>query len=121
MVVKLGAETCSDGKTDQLTFCAVNFVNCPEIGRWPAVILYSAPIADRISHRRFEEISRYLHFVDESLPARGAPGYNKLQNIKPVVEALRERFSAVYHPQCQLSVDEAMIPFKGRYRAKHII
>ena len=88
-------------------------------------VFHYAPIADRISRRRFEEISRYLHFVDkESLPARGAPGYNKLQNIKPVVEALRERFSAVYHPQCQLSVDEAMIPFKGRYRAhtpKHII
>ena len=34
---KLSSETCSDGKTDQVTFCAVIFVNCPEIGRWPTV------------------------------------------------------------------------------------
>ena len=74
-----------------------------------------SPIADRISRNRFEEISRYLHFVDnQNLPARGAPGHHRLQQVKPVVDTLRERFSAVYHPGANLSVDEAMIPFKGK-------
>ena len=37
-------------------------------------VLHYAPIADRISRDRFEEITRYLHFVDNrSLPARGPP------------------------------------------------
>lgn len=56
-----------------------------------------APIADHISRNRFEEITRYLHFVDkQNLPARGAPGYHRLQHVKPVLDALRERFSDVY-------------------------
>jgi len=34
-----------------------------------------SPIAEKISRKRFEEISWYFHFVDNrSLPARGDPG-----------------------------------------------
>ena len=55
-----------------------------------------SPIADRISRKRFEEISRYLHFIDkEHLPARDSPNYHRLQHVKPVIDALRERFSVV--------------------------
>ena len=72
------------------------------------------PISERISRKRFEEISRYLHFVDkEALPARGSPGYHRLQRVKPVLDTVRERCLAVYRPGANLSVDEAMIPFKG--------
>ena len=40
---------------------------------------YYPPIASRISRRRFEEISRYLHFVDNSqLPPHGTPGHHRL-------------------------------------------
>ena len=77
-------------------------------------MFHYAPIASRISRKRFEEITRYLHFVDKlSLPPCGHPGYHRLQLVKPVVDAMRASFSAVYKPGCQLSVDEAMIPFKG--------
>lgn len=39
--------------------------------------LYYSPISDRIMCDRFEEITRYVHFVDnESLPARGDEGYS---------------------------------------------
>ena len=79
-----------------------------------------APIASRISRNCFEEITCYLHFVDKrTLPARGHPGYHRLQLVKPVVDALKVRFSAVYKPGCQLSVDEAMIPFKGEGSKLH--
>ena len=50
----------------------------------------------------------------EALPARGSPGYHRLQRVKPVVDAVRERCLAVYRPGANLSVDEAMIPFKGK-------
>ena len=73
-----------------------------------------SPIAEKISRKRFEEILRYLHFVDNrSLPARGNPGYHRLQRVKPVVDVLKGRFLAVYKPGPNLSVDEAMIPFNG--------
>ena len=49
-----------------------------------------SPVASRISRDRYTDILRYLHFVDNStLPPRTSPG--------------------VYQ-----SIDEAMIPFKGR-------
>ena len=38
--------------------------------------LHYSPIASRISRNRFEEISRYLHFVDNAtLPVRGCRRY----------------------------------------------
>ena len=77
---------------------------------------YYSPIASKISRLRFEEISRYLHFVDKhKLPARGTPTYHRLQYVKPVLDALRERCSQVYRPGPHLSVDEAMVPFKGEF------
>ena len=73
------------------------------------------PISDKISRKRFEEISRYLHFVNtDLLPKRGQRGYHRLQRVKPVIEMLRERFMAVYRPGVNISIDEAMIPFKGK-------
>ena len=81
-----------------------------------------APIADKISRDRFEEITRYLHFVDnDSLPSRGEEGYSRLQKVKPVVSALKQKFQAIYYPNCQVSIDEAMIPLKGRSSMKQYL
>ena len=76
--------------------------------------LHYAPISDRISRDRYEEISRYLHFVDnETLPQRGESGYERLQKVKPIISAIRERCLKTYRPKKENSIDEAMIPFKG--------
>ena len=76
--------------------------------------LHYNPIASRISRNRFEEISRYLHLADNSqLPARGEPGYSRLQKVQPIITAMKERCLALYRPNVQNSIDEAMIPFKG--------
>ena len=76
--------------------------------------LHYAPIASRISRHRFEEISRYLHFVDNtSLPLRGEEGYHRLQKVQPVIDAIKDRCLRAYRPAAENSVDEAMIPFKG--------
>ena len=74
-----------------------------------------APIASRISRDRYEEISRYIHFVDnESLPKRGEPGFHRLQKILPVLTHLKGRFLAAYNPHQQNAIDEAMVSFKGK-------
>ena len=117
-------ESSSTWSTDETELCAylgfhilMGLVKEPEIrDYWSKddIFRYGA-ISERISRKRFEEISRYLHFVDrEALPARGSPGYHRLQRVKPVVDAVRERCLAVYRPGANLSVDEAMIPFKGK-------
>ena len=84
--------------------------------------LHYAPIADRISRDRFEEITRYLHFVDNDiLPARGEEGFSLLQKVEPVISHLKAKFKSVYYPHCQCSIDEAMIPFKGRSSMKQYL
>ena len=98
--------------------------NVPEIrDYWPTNdYLRYAPIADRITRDRFEQITRYLHFADnETLPARGEEGFSRLQKVEPVILALKDNFRSKYYPHCQLSIDEAMIPFKGRSSIKQYV
>ena len=72
-------------------------------------------VADKISRDRYLEIHGYLHFSDNSSqPLPGSSNYDKLGNVRHVIESMRNQFQAVYHTHREVSVDEAMIPFKGR-------
>ena len=85
-------------------------------------IFHYSPVASRISRDRFFELHRYLHFADNSiLSPPGHSGYNKLGKIRPVIDMLREVFRTVYCPHKNVSVDEAIIPFKGRSTLKQYI
>ena len=94
----------------------------PEIGDYLCTDknLRYALITDRISQDRFEEIMRYLHFADDKLPARGKDDFSRLQ-VDPVISALKQRFKSAYYPHSQLSVDKAMIPFKGQSSMKQYL
>ena len=82
-------------------------------------VLRYTPIADRISRDRFRDISRYLHFTDNSsLVPRGRPGHDHLGKIRLVLTHLCKRFAELYDPRRELSVDEAMIKFQGRSSLK---
>ena len=81
--------------------------------------LHYSPIADRISRDRFREISRYLHFVDNTtLHERGTPGYDRLGKVRPVIDHLSTKFAEIYEPHKEVAVDEAMIKFTGRSSVK---
>ena len=82
--------------------------------------LHYSPIADRITKDRFEQITRYLHFADDTLPAR-EEGYSRTQKVDPVISALKQNFQAVYYSNHEVSIDEAMIPFKGRSSMKQYV
>ena len=81
--------------------------------------LHYSPIASRITRNHFEEISRYLHFVDND--TWGEEGYHRLQKILPIISAINTACRGNYHPNCENSVDEAMIPFKGRSSLKQYV
>ena len=82
-------------------------------------VYHYSPIAGRISRDRFREINRYLHFADNStLSAPGSPSYDRLGKVRPLVEHLQSKFSAVYNPSKELAIDEAMIKFQGRSSLK---
>ena len=71
-------------------------------------------IANRISSDRFWDISRYLHFVDNStLQPKGSPGYDRLGKVRPVIDHLSRQFADLYEPHKEVAVDEAMVKFTG--------
>ena len=77
--------------------------------------LHNTFIASRITRDRFEEITRYLHFIDNTgLPLRDEPGFHRLQKVLPMITVMKDRFLMNYSPHPQNSIDEAMIPFKGK-------
>ena len=81
--------------------------------------LHYGPIADRITRDRFRDISRYLHFVDNStLVPRGSPGHDRLGKVRPMIDHLSSKFASTYTPHCETAVDEAMIKFQGRSSLK---
>ena len=82
-------------------------------------IYHYSPIASRISRNRFMEISRYLHFVDNTLLLpRSDPNFDKLGKIQPITDHLKSKFLMLYRPTCHNTIDEAMIRFKGRSSLK---
>ena len=77
------------------------------------------PIAEKISRERFREITRYLHFVDNTqLPKRGEHNYDRLGKVRPLIQFCLERFLSNFNPHCEQAIDEAMIPFQGRSAIK---
>ena len=85
-------------------------------------LLHSFPIASRIPRKRFLELRRYLHFVDNSsLAGRGEEGYDRLGKVRPIIDALRQSFLTSYSPHRECSIDEAMVKFKGRSSLKQYL
>ena len=82
-------------------------------------VYHYSPIARWISRNRILELHHYLHFVDNStLSPPGSPEYDRLGKVRPVAEYLADQVAAVYEPGREISIDEAMIPFKGRSSLK---
>jgi hypothetical protein len=76
-------------------------------------------VADRITRDRYREISRYLHYADNTgLAPRGTPEFDRLGKVRPLLNYVQDRFSAVYTPGEHIVVDEAMIKFQGRSSLK---
>lgn len=99
----------------------MGIVRLPSLGDyWKKDVIYHyMPVADRISRDRFYDLHRYLHFVDNgTLSPPHTPGYNKLGKIAPIITMLGNRFADVWNPGKNISIDEAMIPFKGRSSLK---
>jgi len=51
---------------------------------------------------------------NDAKAARGQPGYDPLFKIRPIIDTLVTKFQDVYTPEEQLTIDEAICPFRGR-------
>ena len=82
-------------------------------------IFHYQPIASKISRNRFFDIHRFLHFTDNSsLLTHGHPNYDRLGKVRPILNYLNNKFSSLFTPGRDQSIDEAMIPFKGHSSMK---
>jgi hypothetical protein len=68
-----------------------------------------------MSCKRFEQIWWCLHFNDNELQPQSG---NRLFKIQPLLDFFFEKFQTVYKPTQQLSLDEAVIPWRGRLRIR---
>ena len=82
--------------------------------------LHYAPIASRISRKKFMEMKSFLHFVDkDTIIPHGQPGFNRLVRVRPILDLLK--FDSLYCPHRDVSVDEAIIKFKGKSKITQYI
>ena len=68
-----------------------------------------------MSRDRYKIILRYLHVCDErQFIPKGQPGHDKLYKVRPFLDMLLPKYCQQYDLQEQISVDEAMVPWRGR-------
>ena len=64
---------------------------------------------------RFESLCRYLHMNDsQQQPARDDPSHDALYKVRPLLTMCERTFLEQYVPDRDLSIDEAMVKYKGR-------
>lgn len=69
--------------------------------------------------KRFKKLVENIHLNDNSTAIpKGQDGYDKLHKLRPLIMSLNENCSTEYEHSNMLSVDESMIPFKGRSSIK---
>ena len=86
---------------------------------WSQHPLLGAPgVSQGMPIRRFKALQSCLHLNgNTTAKKRGEPGYDKLHKIRPMMESIRENCQC-YSLHREVSVDEAMVGFKGRSSMK---
>lgn len=67
-----------------------------------------------MSRNRFRQIWDTWHFSNN----RTTAGSNKLEKIQPILSYLLDKFKSVYTPKKELSLDESIIPWRGKLSIK---
>ena len=79
-------------------------------------------IANVMTRNRFEEILTTIHFNDNGLiPDAESPNYNKTYKMQPLVDYLCKCFKDVTLPETYQSINEQVIPFKGKSGLKRYL
>lgn len=101
---------------------AMTYIHYPRLRMyWSSVSsLRCSFIADAMTVNRFEEIRRYLHFVDNNQPQEER-SKDRFWKLKTVIDSLHETFHKGQDPEEHMAIDEMMVPFKGHHGAKQYI
>ncbi|KAJ0000608.1 hypothetical protein NQD34_012450 [Periophthalmus magnuspinnatus] len=87
---------------------------------WQTATRYD-PVATVMGRKRFDHLRTYIHMNDNTnVKQKGEPGYDPLFKVRPVLEKVRANCLKV-EPEENHSIDEQMIPFKGKTGIKQYI
>ena len=89
----------------------------PEIALyWSEDSLLHTPVFPAVMARdRFLLLMHCWHFVNNELaPDRTDENYDRLCKLRLLIESLSTTFESVYTPDISLSLDEALVLWKGR-------
>lgn len=76
-------------------------------------------MTDIMSQNRWEQIKRFLHLANNRLAkARDHPQFDRLFHVRKILTKLNQTFSEHYQLGAHVSVDESIVPFKGRTHMK---
>ena len=85
---------------------------------WSAALRVNA-VSDVMSRDRFQFILSCLHLSNNAVqPERGEPEFDILFKVREFLDNLNRNFESHADPEQIMSVDEQMIPFKGRHSLK---
>lgn len=75
-----------------------------------------------MARNRFDKLNQYLHLNNNEnfVPCR-QPNHDKLFKVRPFLDAVVKNLREEYRPKQNLSVDEAMIGFKGQLSLKQYL
>lgn len=82
-------------------------------------LFHVSSVANVMTLNRFKKLMEAFHLNDNSkAPSRNSTGRDKLFKVRPLIVLLNERFTNECGPTESYSIDECMIPFKGRSSLK---
>ncbi|XP_067121900.1 piggyBac transposable element-derived protein 4-like [Centruroides vittatus] len=82
---------------------------------WSTNDLFFTPIFPKLmTKNRFAEIKQNLHFADNASFDSSTHPAPKLNKILAIVNNLNSKFSRLYEPERDITVDESLLLFKGR-------
>lgn len=107
-------------KNEMFIFLAINILQGvirkpTERLYWSNAEIFSTPIFSRLmSYRRYSNIKKNLHFMNnESYDPHNHPN-PKLNKIWPVFHRINKKCSELYIPERDVAVDESLLLYKGR-------
>jgi hypothetical protein len=98
----------------------MGLVQMPEIDYyWSKSKLFgSEVIQNTMSRDRFELLLKFFHFSNNQ---EAHADQDRLFKLRPLLDLLRTRFKSIYVPGSVISIDETMVPWKGRLLFKQYI
>ena len=96
---------------------AMRIVQLPQTAMyWSADSLFgNLPIKKVMTRDIFDKISQYFHLNDSTHNlSRDNPGWDKIYHVRPIHDAVLDQCLTTYNAHQNVSIDEAMIKFRGR-------